>query len=127
MALSKNTKKIITTALADNKSANELIAAVDAATDQLLIKSEDYSAVSGDYIMADTTTAAFTITLPPRPKFGQKVTVADFNDTWATNNVIVARNGSKIQGLDSDFTLNVSGEKVTFIFVGKNRGWNVVV
>lgn len=89
------------------------------------IKTTTYLAVNYDEIFADSSGGAFTITLPASPVLGQRVKIADYAANWATNNVTVARNGSNIQGAAADFTLNVNGAKVEFIYVDSTRGWNV--
>ena len=68
--------------------------------------------------LADTTSAAITLTLPASPSVGDQIVIADKSNTAATNNVIVARNGSTIQGYDEDLTINVDGALVTLIYNG---------
>jgi len=78
-------------------------------------KTSNYTAVSADYLIADTTGGSFTITLPSSPVSGSIVTLSD-GGNWATNNLTVARNGSTIGGSASDLTVNVSGITVTLIY-----------
>ena len=68
--------------------------------------------------LADTTSAAITLTLPASPSVGDQIAIADKSNTAATNNVIVARNGNTIQGYAEDLTINVDGALVTLIYNG---------
>jgi hypothetical protein len=84
-----------------------------------------FTAVSGVGYFADTTSAAFTITLPATPAAGAVVGIADYANTFATNNVTVARNGSNIGGNASNATLLTNGVSVTFVYVDATQGWIV--
>ena len=82
-------------------------------------------AVSGVGYFADTTSAAFTITLPATPAAGAVVGIADYANTFATNNLTVDRNGSNIGGNAFNATLSVNGVSVTFVYVDATQGWIV--
>ena len=86
-------------------------------------KTAAYTALAGDRIEADTTSAAFTITLPATPTLGTMVTLADAGRTWATNNLTVARNGNTIEGLSEDLVCNVSGKRIAAIYNGST--WRI--
>lgn len=85
-------------------------------------KTANYMAVSGDFLLTDTGSASFTVTLPASPSVGNFIVVADAND-WKTNNLIVARNGSTIEGLSEDLYLNISSIQVQIIYDGTT--WQV--
>ena len=85
-------------------------------------KTSTYTAINGDKIIADTTSGAFTITLPTSPITGNSVSLADGND-WYTNNLTVARNGSTIEGLADNFILDIQGITADFIYDGTT--WEV--
>jgi hypothetical protein len=82
-------------------------------------------AVTGVGYFADTTSAAFTITLPATPAAGAVVGIADYANTFATNNITVDRNGSKIGGATKNSTLFTNGIAVTFVYVDSTQGWIV--
>jgi len=84
-----------------------------------------FTAVSGVGYFADTTSAAFTITLPLSPSAGAVVGIADYANTFATNNITVGRNGSNIGGLASNSFLTTNGVSVTFVYVDATQGWIV--
>jgi hypothetical protein len=68
-------------------------------------KTTGFTAVSGNGYFCNTTSAAFTVTLPATPSAGDIVAVADYNGTAGTNNITVGRNGSNINGSAADFTI----------------------
>jgi hypothetical protein len=82
-------------------------------------------AVTGVGYFADTTSAAFTITLPATPAAGAVVGICDYANTFATNNLTVGRNGSNIGGSAANATLSTSGVSVTFVYVDATQGWIV--
>jgi hypothetical protein len=89
-------------------------------------KTASFTAVSGNGYFADTTSAAFTITLPSSPSAGDIVSISDYAGTFITNNLTVARNGSNIRGSAADLVLSVTNQAVTLIYVDGTQGWNVV-
>jgi hypothetical protein len=89
------------------------------------ITADPNPAVSGVGYFADTTSAAFTITLPSTPTAGAVVGIADYANTFATNNVTVDRNGSNIGGVAANANLSTNGVSVTFVYVDATQGWIV--
>lgn len=72
-------------------------------------------------IIANTTVAGFTITLPASPVVGNTVVITDGSLTsvgWSNNGVTVARNGSTILGYADDLYLNVSRSTATLVYDG---------
>jgi len=84
-----------------------------------------FTATSGVGYFADTTSAAFTITLPATPAAGAVIGITDYANTFATNNITVGRNGSNIGGVASNATLSTNGIAVTFVYVDATQGWIV--
>ena len=85
-------------------------------------KTSNYTAVNGDYLIADTSGGAFTITLPASPSTGNSVTIAD-GDSFYTNNLTIARNGSTIEGNSLDLVIDVPSLIVTLLYDGTT--WEV--
>lgn len=83
-----------------------------------------YSPVAGDNLLIDTSATPATITLPAAPVTGTRIYVYDVKNTWNTNNVTLARNGNKIVGLASDYTISV-GVAYTLNYSGASYGWMV--
>ena len=78
---------------------------------------------SGQRALADTTSSPVTLTLPSSPNLGDEVRVIDATNNAATNNITVARNGSKIMGLDSDLTVNINEAAFGLVYFNASRGW----
>jgi hypothetical protein len=51
--------------------------------------------------------------------------IADYANTFATNNLTVGRNGSNIGGIAGNATLSTNGIAVTFVYVDATQGWIV--
>ena len=84
---------------------------------------------SNDHVFADSTTAIFTLNLPAAPVLGDRVRLSDFVDAitgggWNTNNVTIGRNGSTIDGVAADLTLDVDGGDVELVYNGTT--WRVL-
>ena len=89
------------------------------------ITADPNTATSGVGYFTDTSSAAFNVTLPASPSAGNVVAVADYANTWDTNNLTIARNGSNIEGSASDFVCNTEGAAITFVYVDATKGWVV--
>jgi hypothetical protein len=87
------------------------------------ITADPNPAVTGVGYFADTTSAAFTITLPSSPSAGAVVGIADYANTFATNNITIGRNGSNIGGVAENAALLTNGLSVTLVYVDATQGW----
>jgi hypothetical protein len=88
-------------------------------------KTTGFTAVSGVGYFCDTTSAAFTVTLPSSPSAGAVVGICDYANTFATNNITVGRNSSNIGGFAANAILSTNGVSVTFVYVDATQGWIV--
>ena len=89
-------------------------------------KTASFTAVSGNGYFVNTTSGAITVTLPASPSAGDIVAIADYTNTFATNNVTVGRNSSPIGGIAADAILSSNGLSVTFVYVDGTEGWKNV-
>ena len=89
-------------------------------------KTGDFTGVSGVGYFVDTTSGAVTVTLPSSPSAGNVVGVSDYNGTAGTNNIIVERNSSNINGAASNFDISKNFSAVQFIYVDATVGWQSV-
>jgi len=87
-----------------------------------LNKTSNYTALNNDYIYANTDAGSFTITLPLNPINNDKVTIHDVSSSFATNNLIVDRNGETIMELSENMNLDRDDVRCTFIY---NSDWRV--
>ena len=87
------------------------------------ITADPANAVSGTGYFADTSGGAFNVTLPTSPSAGDIVAVADYANTFDTNNLTIVRNGSNIEGDAENFVCNQEGVSITFVYVDATKGW----
>jgi hypothetical protein len=85
-------------------------------------KTANYTAVTNDLLIADTSGGAFTITLPASPTTGTIVTIVD-GANWKTTNLTIARNGSTIEALAEDLVVNLGDCRLDIIYDGST--WEV--
>ena len=90
------------------------------------IKTATFTAANGEGYFANTSGGAFTMNLPAGTA-GNIVSVVDYTNTFQTNALTIAPNGSqKIGGLADDALLNTEGQSVTFVYVDDTEGWKQV-
>ena len=63
-----------------------------------------------------------TLTLPPNPAIGDKVTIGIFGDFI---NTTVARNESNIMGLAENITIDSGYVTLTLIYINSTLGWRI--
>ena len=68
--------------------------------------------------LVDTSGGAFTLNLPATPTAGDKVFVVDVSNSFGTNNLTIAQNGSTIEGVAEDFIIDISNVAVEFVYTG---------
>ena len=90
------------------------------------IKTATFTAANGEGYFANTSSGGFTMNLPAGSA-GAIVSVVDYTNTFQTNNLTVAPNGSeKIGGIASSIALSTEGQSVTFVYVDGTEGWKNV-
>jgi len=77
-----------------------------------------YTASSGDSLFVDTMLSPVSITLPASPSNGDFVKFVDNKSTFATNNLVVVRNGVTIMGSATDMVVATSNERFTLTYNG---------
>ena len=90
---------------------------------QSAIKTSGFTAVAGEGYFCNTTSSAFTVTLPASPSAGNQVAIVDYAGTFATNNITLGRNSNKIEGGTSNKKLTTNREAVTLTYVDATQGW----
>jgi len=98
---------------------------IGAVTWDTTVKTSGFTAVSGNGYFCNTTSAAFTVTLPSSPSAGDIVGIKDYANTADTNNITIGRNGSNIQGVAEDFKIIIEGGSVLLVYVDGTQGWKV--
>ena len=82
-----------------------------------------FTAVAGEGYFCNTTSAAFTATLPASPSLGDECTFVDYAGTFDTNNLTVGRNSEKINGSAADLTVSVERAAFTLVYTDGTQGW----
>ena len=79
---------------------------------------------AGAQILANTSTAAWTLTLPASPNAGDEVSIIDSNYKFNTNNLTIAGNGSNIANTSVNLVVNTQGAGFTLVYSGNSTiGW----
>jgi len=87
------------------------------------VKTTGFTAAAKEGYFCDTTSAAFTATLPASATIGDFISFIDYSGTFDTNNLTVGRNGHKIQGDSTDLTVSVERAGFTLVYVDATQGW----
>jgi hypothetical protein len=104
-------------------SGNLTFAAVSGGTSWQAVKTTGFTAVAGEGYFCDTTSAAFTATLPAGT-LGDEISFIDYAGTFDTNNLTIAPNGAeKIQGSAASLTVSVERAGLTLVYTDGTQGW----
>jgi hypothetical protein len=90
------------------------------------IKTAAFTAAAGEGYFCNTTSAAFTASLPASPSAGDVIAFKDYANTFDTNNLTLNPNGGKIQGSTNNFTVDTEGQAITLFYVDSTKGWLLV-
>ena len=90
-------------------------------------KTATFTVTAGEGYFCDTSGGAFTVNLPAGTA-GNSFAVADYTNTFQTNNLTISPNGSqKIGGVAADATLSTEGQSAYFVYVDDTEGWKNVI
>ena len=98
-------------------------AEVSGGTSYQAVKTSGFTAAAGEGYFCNTTSAAFTATLPASPTLGDEVTFIDYAGTFDTNNLTVGRNSQPIMGSAADLTVSIERAGLTLVYVDSTQGW----
>ena len=87
------------------------------------VKTSGFTAVAGEGYFCNTTSAAFTATLPAAATIGDEVSFIDYAGTFDTNNLTIGRNGHNIQGSATDLTVATERAGFSLVYVDATQGW----
>jgi hypothetical protein len=92
-------------------------------TSWVAVKTSGFTAVAGEGYFCNTTSTAFTMTLPAGT-LGDEISFVDYAGTFDTNALTVAPNGSeKIQGAAASLTVSVERAANTLVYTDGTQGW----
>ena len=98
-------------------------AEVSGGTSYQAVKTSGFTAVAGEGYFCNTTSAAFTATLPAGT-LGDEITFIDYAGTFDTNNLTIAPNGSeKIMGTAASLTVSIERAGLTLVYTDGTQGW----
>ena len=81
--------------------------------------------VTGTRAFVDTDGGQAEVRLPVNPLVGDELRFLDKVDKFATNNLIINRNGKKIMGLSENFTVSTDNASIGLVFTGDTYGWKL--
>jgi hypothetical protein len=81
------------------------------------------NAAVNEYILADTSSTAWTLTFPASANAGDKIFVVDLKNTFDTKNLTIARNGLNIENQSTDLVCDLKGFIAMFYYVDATIGW----
>ena len=79
--------------------------------------------VAGRGYFVNTTSSAFTMTLPASPSIGDYVRIIDYAGTFDSNTCTVGRNSQKIAGASADMTVTTERAGLELVFTDSTQGW----
>lgn len=80
---------------------------------------------TNDRVLANTSAAALTLTLPIAPVIGAEVQIIDARGSFGTYAVTLERNGKLINGLASNFECDIPNKIYRAIFIDDTYGWGI--
>ena len=89
------------------------------------VQTTGFTAVKGNLYPCNTTSAAFTVTLPALASVGDQVQILDYAGTFNTNNLTVNPNGLKIQTDTGNRLFNTNRIALTFTYLDSTQGWSL--
>lgn len=87
------------------------------------VKTDDFTATSGEGYFINTTSQAITVTLPAAPALGDEVAIIDYAGTANTNNIIIDRNENLFNGVNQNITVDTARAAFKLVFTDGTQGW----
>jgi len=79
--------------------------------------------VAGRGYFVNTTSSAFTMTLPSSASIGDTIAIIDYAGTFDSNTCTIGRNSHKIQGATADMTVTTERAAFRLVYVDATQGW----
>jgi hypothetical protein len=90
---------------------------------QSSVKTSGFTAVAGEGYFCNTTSSAFTVTLPASPTAGNQIALVDYAGTFDTNALTISPNSNKIEGGTANLRLTGEREGVLLVYIDATQGW----
>lgn len=92
-----------------------------------VIKTGNYTAVTGDCLMMNTTAGQLTLTLPASPVAGTTaVKFADYARTFQTNKLIINPNGNLFEGASGNQDVTTKNASGKIVYIDATQGYKIV-
>ena len=128
---SLDTAKITTGTFASARINNASLSAITAlpsgvgGTAWQSVQTSAFTAVAGRGYPCNTTSSAFTVTLPASATAGDTIQLVDYSGAFNTNNLTVNPNGLKIQSQTGNKVFNTNRIALTFTYIDSTQGWSL--
>ena len=86
------------------------------------VKTTGFTATANKGYFCNTTSAAFTVTLPSSPSAGDEIIIVDYAGTFATNNLTITST-PKINSSTNDVTLTTNREATRLVYIDSTQGY----
>lgn len=90
------------------------------------IASSNATMTANNGYFVDTSSGAKTMTLPTSATLGDTIRINDLAGSFSTNNLTVARNGHKIQGIAQDLLVDTDQSSFGLVYSNSTYGWKVL-
>ena len=87
---------------------------------------DGYVAKANDLVRCNTTSVAFSITLPSAPVDGDIIGVIDTHRKFALNNLTILAAGSKSIEDDTSLVLDIDGSYIALVYNDVNSNWRIL-
>jgi hypothetical protein len=104
-------------------SAADLASGISGLITWQSVQTTGFTAVAGRGYPCNTTSAAFTVTLPATPSAGDTIILVDYAGTADTNQIVINPNGNKIEGGTDNLVLRGEREGITLTYIDSTQGW----
>ena len=104
-------------------SAADLASGISGLITWQSVKTSGFTAVAGQGYPCNTTSSAFTVTLPASPSAGDTIILLDYAGTFDTNALTINPNGNKILGQTSNAIASKDREVITLTYIDSTQGW----
>ena len=87
------------------------------------VQTSGFTAVAGRGYPCNTTSSAFTVTLPSSATAGDTIVLVDYAGTFDTNALTISPNGLKIESSTGNQLLSGDRQGVTLTYIDSTQGW----
>jgi hypothetical protein len=84
-----------------------------------------YTASAQQFLWVNTSSGAFTVTLPAAPSQGDTIRFVDITNSFNTNNLTIAPNSLPIMGSVANMTVATQGAAFDMIYYNVTYGWRL--